>query len=156
MPTVKNGEDTLTDSAAAVSLQQVTYGPPLWRPIALLVAALAAGAAALLVLPLWALAAVLLVAAARDWWCRPALVLDGEGFTYVTGLHREFASWSLLHAIRVRQERHFLAFGKHLEIDLSDETLIVLSKAQLAVEPDEVAAVLQAAWRQAVRSDWQS
>lgn len=135
----------------------MTYGPPLRRPIALLVAAVAAAVAGAFLAPeLWALAAVLLAASARDFWCRPALAFDSEGFTYVTGLRRASASWLLVTAIRVSRERHFLAFGSHVEIDLSDETLIVLSRAQLAAEPNDVAQALETAWHDKIRSDWPS
>jgi hypothetical protein len=129
----------------------MSYGPPLWRPIALLAAAAAAIAAGFVLPETFALAVVLLAASARDWWCRPALTVTPDGFRYVVGLRREFADWPLVEAVRVRQERHFLAFGRNVEVDLSDDTLIVLSQAQLAADPDEVAAVLEQSWRQAVR-----
>jgi hypothetical protein len=134
----------------------VSYGPPAWRPPALLVAALAATAGGFLLPELWALAVELLAAAVRDWRCRPALAFADDGFTYVSGLRREFASWLLVEAIRVRQERHFLAFGRTVEIDLTDDTLIVLSRAQLGAEPDEVAAAIEQEWQRAVRSAQQS
>jgi hypothetical protein len=130
----------------------MTYGPPLWRPVALLAAALVSAAGALAVTPLWAFAAVLLAAAARDAWCRPALELTPDGFRYVVGMRREFAAWALVDAVRVRQERHFFAFGRMLEIDLSDDMLIVLSRAQLGAEPDVVAPVVESAWQEALRS----
>lgn len=130
--------------------QAMVYGPPWWRPVALLAAALAAAAAALAITAIWALAAVLLALAVRDALSRPALTLESDGFRYVVGLRREFAAWDLVEAVRVRQERHFLAFGRNLEIDLRDDTLIVLSKAQLGAEPDDVAATLETAWRAAV------
>ncbi len=126
------------------------YGPPAWRPLALFAGALVAAATALAVTPVWALAAVLLAAAGRDAWGRPALTLQADGFRYLVGLRREFAAWHLVEAIRVHQERHFLAFGRNLEVDLTDDTLIVLSKIQLGADPDEVAAVLETAWRAAV------
>ena len=129
----------------------MTYGPPRWRPPALLAAALAAAAAAVAVTPIWALSAVLLLAAVRDAWCQPALTLEDDGFRYVVGLRREFAPWELVETVRVRQERHFFAFGRNVEVDLADDTLIVLSKAQLGTDPDEVAAALESAWHQAVR-----
>lgn len=125
----------------------VEFGPALRRPVALL-----AAAGAFAVPELWALAVVLLAMSVRDWRCRPALAVCSDGFSYIAGLRREFASWLLVDAIRVRQERHFLAFGRTVEIDLSDETLIVLSRAQLGAEPDAVAAVLESAWQEAVRS----
>jgi hypothetical protein len=131
----------------------MTYGPPRWRPVALLAAAMATAAGALAVAPLWAFAAVLLAAAARDAWCRPVLVLTAEGFSYVVGLRREFAAWTLIDAVRVRQERHFFAFGRNLEIDLSDDTLIVLSRTQLGAEPDDIAPVVESAWQEALRSE---
>jgi hypothetical protein len=127
----------------------MSFGPPLWRAFALLAAALICGAGALFVAELWTVAAVLLVGAARDAFSRPALRLDPQGFHYVVGLHTEFAEWDLVEAIRVREERHFLAFGRVLEIDLRDDTLVVLSKLQLYASPDEVAAVLEAAWHEA-------
>lgn len=130
----------------------MTYGPPSWRPPVLLLAALAATAGGFLIPEVWALAVVLLAAAVRDWRCRPALVLGDDGFSYVSGLRRQFASWLVVEAVRVRQERHFLAFGRNLEIDLSDDTLIVLSRAQLGAEPDGVAAEVEKAWERAVRS----
>jgi hypothetical protein len=130
----------------------VTFGTPAWRPAALIAGALVAAAGAIIIPPLWALVAVLLALSIRDLRCRPALTLGEEGFSYVSGLHRESAAWLQVAAIRVRQERHFLAFGRTVEIDLSDDTLIVLSRAQLGAEPDEVAAVLENAWQQAVRS----
>jgi hypothetical protein len=128
----------------------MSFGPPLWRPFALFAAALICGGLGFLVPEIWAPAAVLLAAAVRDALSRPALVLTPEGFHYVVGLGRAFASWDLVEAVRVREERHLLAFGRNLEIDLSDETLVVLSKLQLAAPPDDVAAVFEASWRGAV------
>jgi hypothetical protein len=128
----------------------MSFGPPLWRTFALFAAALVCAAGAVFVPELWAPAAVLLVGSARDAFSRPALALDSEGFHYVVGLHREFAGWETVEAIRVRQERHFLAFGRVLEIDLRDDILVVLSKLQLYASPDEVAATVEAAWRTAV------
>ncbi len=130
----------------------MTYGPPPWRPPTLLVAALAATAGGFLVPELWALAVVLLAAAIRDWRCRPALTLGADGFTYVSGLRRHSAPWLQVEAVRVRQERHFLSFGRTVEIDLWDDTLIVLSRAQLGAEPDDVAGEVERAWQHAVRS----
>jgi hypothetical protein len=127
----------------------MSFGPPLWRAFALLAAALVCAVGALFAAELWAVAAVLLVGAVRDAFSRPALRLDPQGFHYVVGLHREFAEWDLVDAVRVREERHFLAFGRVLEIDLRDDTLVVLSKLQLYASPDEVAAVVEAAWREA-------
>jgi hypothetical protein len=124
----------------------MSYGPPLWRPFALLAAALVLGFGALFIPELWAPAAVLLAGAARDAFSRPALKLDADGFHYVVGLHKEFAAWDHVEAIRVREEKHFLAFGRVLEIDLRDETLVVLSKLQLAASPDEVAQAVERAW----------
>jgi Bacterial PH domain len=129
----------------------MSFGPPLWRPFALLAAALVAGGLGFLVPELWAPAAVLLAAAVRDLVSRPALVITAEGFHYVVGLGRAFASWDLVEAVRVREERHFLAFGRNLEIDLSDETLVVLSKLQLAASPDEVAELVETGWHAAIR-----
>jgi hypothetical protein len=125
------------------------FGPPLWRTFVLLAAALSCAAGALFVPELWAPAAVLLAGSARDAFSRPALALDAEGFHYVVGLHKEFAPWDTVVAVRVREERHFLAFGRVLEIDLSDDSLVVLSKLQLAASPDEVAEVIEAGWRAA-------
>jgi hypothetical protein len=127
----------------------MSFGPPLWRAFALLAAALACGVGALFAAELWAVAAVLFAGAARDAFSRPALQLDAQGFHYVVGLHKEFASWDLVEAIRVREEKHFLAFGRVLEIDLCDDTLVVLSKLQLAASPDDVAAAFEAAWHAA-------
>ncbi len=126
------------------------YGAPLRRAVLLLVAGLLVAAGAALLggrgegAVLWAPAAVLLLAAARDFWCRPALTLGPEGFRYVVGLQRREASWGEVTAVRVRVERHFLAFGSHLEVDLSDDTLIVLSSLQLGTPADEVAAAMEA------------
>jgi hypothetical protein len=91
-------------------------------------------------------------AAVRDWRYRPALTLGEDGFSYVSGIRRESASWLQVEAVRVREERHFLAFGRTVEIDLSDDTLIVLSRAQLGTEPDEVAGEFERAWQRGVRS----
>jgi hypothetical protein len=139
-------------AGGTTNLASVSFGPPAWRPPALLLAALAATACGFLIPEVWALAVVLLGAAVRDWRCRPALVLGDEGFSYVSGLRRQAATWLVVEAVRVRQERHFLAFGRNLEIDLSDDTLIVLSRAQLGAEPDGVAAEVEKAWQRAVRS----
>ena len=125
----------------------MSYGPPLRRAILLLITAVGCGIASSAITALWAPAAVLLLAAARDFWCRPALTLDTQGFRYVAGLHHDVARWEDVAAIRVRQERHFLAFGRHVEIDLADDTLVVLSGAQLGASADEVAAALEAGWK---------
>ena len=127
----------------------MSFGPPLWRAFALLLAALLCGVGALFAPELWAAAAVLLAGAVRDAFSRPALRLDPLGLHYIAGLHKEFADWHLVEAIRVREEKHFLAFGRVLEIDLADETLVVLSKLQLYASPDDVAEVVEAAWRAA-------
>lgn len=134
------------------SLLSVTYGPPLWRAVALLAGALVSAAGALVIPEFWALTAVLGGLAVRDVWCRRALELTGDGFRYVVGLRHESAAWIDVVDVRVRQERHFLAFGRMLEIDLSDETLIVLSHAQLGADPDEVADAAEQQWQQALRS----
>jgi hypothetical protein len=128
----------------------MSFGPPLWRPFALLACALIAAGLGFFVAELWAPAAVLLAAAVRDAISRPALVITPEGFQYVVGLGRNFAAWDHVEAVRVREERHFLAFGRNLEIDLSDETLVVLSQVQLAASPDRVAEVIEAGWRAGV------
>lgn len=128
--------------------QPMSYGPPLWRPFALLAAAIVLAGCALFIPELWAPAAVLLAGGVRDAVSRPALILSVDGFHYVTGLQRRFAGWELVEGVRVREERHFLAFGRILEIDLG-ETLVVLSKLQLDASPDEVAEVVETAWRTA-------
>lgn len=137
------------DNTVCEGLLTGRYGPPAWRPIALFAGAIAVAAGALAAPVLWAPAAVLLAFAIRDGFSRPALVLGAEGFQYTVGLRREFARWDLVETIRVREERHFLAFGRNLEIDLSDDTLVVLSKLQLGASPDEVAEAVDAAWRNA-------
>jgi hypothetical protein len=139
-------------AAASASVTPTRYGPPLWRPIAFAAAAAACAVATVVLPALWAPAAVLVLAAARDLWCRPALSFGPDGLRYVSGLHRERAKWNEVSAIRVRHERHFLAFGHHVEIDLTDETLVVLSSLQLGAPAEAVAAELEAAWQHAVRS----
>jgi hypothetical protein len=128
------------------------YGPPLLRPILLLAAAAGCVAGAFVITALWAPAAVLALAAARDLRCRPALALDADGLRYVVGLHHKSARWSDVAAIRVRHERHFLAFGHHVEIDLNDETLVVLSNFQLGAPAQAVADELEATRQRAIRS----
>jgi hypothetical protein len=135
-----------------VAAGQARYGPALWRPIILGAAAAGCAAAAFVLIALWAPAAVLALAALRDLWSRPALVFDGDGLCYVVGLRHERARWNDVVAIRVRHERHFLAFGHHVEIDLADETLVVLSSVQLAAPAETVATALEAAWQRAIRS----
>jgi hypothetical protein len=130
----------------------MSYGPPQWRLGVLLVSAVAAAAGAIFVPELWALVAVLLATAARDWWYRSALLVGTDGFRYVDGLTKRFVAWENVLALRVGQERHWLASARNLEIDLSDETLILLSRRQLGAEPEEVARVLEATW-QAARLD---
>ena len=102
----------------------------------------------------WPLAfvAVLVLFAARDLWFRRTLELADDGFHYVAGLRREYATWVAVVDVRVRQERHWLSLGRTLEIDLSDDTLIVLSGAQLGADPDDVAAIVEARWNEALRS----
>lgn len=131
---------------------QVTFGPPPRRAIALLAGALASAAAALYVPEFWALVAVLGCWAARDAWFRCTLELADDGFHYVAGLRRAYADWVAVVDVRTRQERHWLTFGKTLEIDLSDETLIVLSGTQLGADPEDVAAIVDERWREALRS----
>jgi hypothetical protein len=135
-----------------VSVTQVTFGPPPRRAPALLAATLASAAAALFIPEFWALVVVLASWAGRDLWFRRTLELQEEGFHYVAGLRREYATWISVIDVRVRQERHWLSFGKTLEIDLADETLIVLSGAQLGTDPDEVAAIIDTRWQDALRS----
>jgi hypothetical protein len=134
------------------SVMQVTFGPPPRRALALLAGALASAAAALFIPEFWALVAVLGFWAARDAWFRRTLELQDEGFHYVAGFRREYATWVTVVDVRTRQERHWLTFGKTLEIDLSDETLIVLSGAQLGADADEVAAIVDERWQEALRS----
>jgi hypothetical protein len=130
----------------------VTYGPPRRRALSLLAGALASIAAAFFIPEFGALAAVLALFAARDLWFRRTLELADDGLHYVTGLRREYATWVAVADVRVRQERHWLSFGRTLEIDLSDDTLIVLSGAQLGADPDDVAAIVEARWKEALRS----
>ena len=134
------------------SVMQVTFGPPPRRALGLLAGAVASAAAAVFIPEFWALVAVLGCWAARDAWFRRTLELQDDGFRYVVGVRREHAAWDSIVDVRTRQERHWLSFGKTLEIDLSDETLIVLSGAQLGADPDEVAAIVEARWQDAVRS----
>lgn len=134
------------------SLREMTYGVSRQRVAAELAGAVLAVAGAFYILPLAALAAVLAILGVRDWWARPALTLEPGGLRYVVGLRREFAGWGLVESVRVRQERHFFAFGRNVEIDLSDDTLIVLSGSQLGYDPDEVAAAVERAWQEGVRS----
>ncbi len=123
------------------------FGPPAWRPAAVLGAAVLAAALSPLTLVLLAPAAVLVAISIRDWATRPALMLSDEGLRYANGLGHAFTTWELVETVRVRQERHFLAFGRNLEIDLRDDTLIVLSQFQLAAPVDGVAAAVEDAWR---------
>ncbi len=132
-------------------MTQVTFGPPRARALSLLAGALASVAAAFFIPEFGALAAVLAFIGARDLWFRRTLILDEAGFDYVAGFHRAYATWVSVVDIRVREERHWLAFGRMLEIDLSDETLIVLSALQLGADADEVATVVEARWQDALR-----
>jgi hypothetical protein len=134
------------------SVTQVTFGPPRARALSLIAGALASIAAALFIPEFGALAAVLAFIGVRDLWFRQTLTLEGAGFHYVAGLHRASATWVSVVDVRVREERHWLAFGKTLEIDLSDETLIVLSGLQLGADADEVATIVEARWQEALRS----
>ncbi len=118
----------------------------------LLLGGLFAAAGAVGVVQLWALAAVLIPLGMRDGWMAPALELGENGIRYVQGLRRRTARWEEIEAVRVRQERHWLAFGRNLELDLADESLIVLSRWQLGADPDQVAAAVETWWHGAVRS----
>jgi hypothetical protein len=131
---------------------QVTFGPPPRRALALLAGALASAAAAFFIPEFWALVAVLGFWAGRDAWFRRTLELFDEGLRYVAGFRREYTAWDTVVDVRTRQERHWLSFGKTLEIDLSDDTLIVLSGHQLGADAEEVAALVEARWQQALRS----
>jgi hypothetical protein len=131
---------------------QVTFGPPPRRALALLAGALASAAAAFFIPEFWALVAVLGFWAGRDAWFRRTLELFDEGLRYVAGFRREYTVWDTVVDVRTRQERHWLSFGKTLEIDLSDDTLIVLSGQQLGADAEEVAALVEARWQQALRS----
>ncbi len=135
-----------------VSVMHVTFGPPRARALSLLAGALASIAAAFFIPEFGALAAVLAFLGARDLWFRETLVLADEDFHYVAGSRRAFAQWVSVVDVRVREERHWLAFGKTLEIDLCDDTLIVLSGLQLGTDADEVAAIFEARWQEALRS----
>jgi hypothetical protein len=130
----------------------VTFGPPRARALSLVAGVLASVAAAFFIPEFGALAAVLAFLAARDLRFRRTLELDDEGFRYVAGLRQEYASWLSVDDVRVRQERHWLSFGKTLEIDLSDDTLIVLSSMQLGADAETVAPVVEERWQQALRS----
>jgi hypothetical protein len=129
----------------------VTFGPPRARALSLLGGVAACVAAAFFIPEFGALAAVLLFFAVRDLWFPVVLVLEDDGFGYVAGVHHEYAEWLSVDDVRVREERHWLAFGKTLEIDLIDDTLIVLSSAQLGVDADKVASLVDARWREALR-----
>jgi hypothetical protein len=131
---------------------KVTFGPPRARALSLVAGVLASVAAAFFIPEFGALAAVLAFLAARDLRFRRTLELDDEGFRYVAGLRQEYASWLSVDDVRVRQERHWLSFGKTLEIDLSDDTLIVLSSMQLGADAETVAPVVEERWQQALRS----
>jgi hypothetical protein len=131
---------------------QVTFGPPPRRVFALLAGALASAAAAFFIPEFWALVAVLGFWAGRDAWFRRTLEMEDEGFHYVAAFHHHYATWLAVVDVSSRQERHWLSFGKTLEIDLADETLIVLSGLQLGTDPDDVATLVEARWQDAVRS----
>lgn len=133
-------------------MTKVTFGPPRARALSLVAGVLASVAAAFFIPEFGALAAVLAFFAARDLRFRRTLELDDEGFRYVAGLRQEYASWLSVDDVRVRQERHWLSFGKTLEIDLSDDTLIVLSSMQLGADAETVAPVVEERWQQALRS----
>ncbi len=133
-------------------MTKVTFGPPRARALSLLAGALASIAAAFIIPEFWALAAVLGVVAVRDLRFRRTLELADDGFHYVAGLRRGYAAWLSVVDVRVRQERHWLSFGRTLEIDLDDETLVVLSGAQLGADPDDVAAIVDEHWQEALRS----
>jgi hypothetical protein len=120
--------------------------------MSLLAGMLACVAAGFFIPEFWALAVVLAFFAARDLRFRVTLSLHEDGFEYVAGLQRDFASWLSVTDVRVRQERHWLSFGKVLEIDLSDDTLIVLSGMQLGADAEEVAPVVEEVWQEALRS----
>ena len=134
------------------SVTNVTFGPPRARAISLLAGVLASIAAAFFIPEFGALAVVLAFFALRDLRFRTTLELDDEGFDYVAGFRRESASWLQVSDIRVRQERHWLSFGKVLEIDLSDDTLIVLSGMQLGADAETVAPIVEERWQEALRS----
>ncbi len=138
--------------ADPASVIEVTFGPPLRRALALLAGAMASAVAGFYIPEFWALVAVLAFWGGRDLWLRRTLELQEDGLHYVAGFRRQFATWSSVVDVRVRQERHWLSFGQTLEIDLSDETLIVLSGTQLGADPDEVAATVDERWQQALRS----
>ncbi len=138
--------------AAPASVSEVTFGPPLRWALALLAGAMASAAAGFYIPEFWALVAVLAFWGGRDLWLRKTLELQEGGLQYVAGFRRQFATWGSVVDVRVRQERHWLSFGRTLEIDLSDETLIVLSGTQLGADPDEVAAIVDERWQQALRS----
>lgn len=133
-------------------MTKVTFGPPRARAIGLLSGVLASIAAAFFIPEFAALAVVLAFLAVRDLRFRTTLELGDEGFDYVAGFRRESANWLLVTDVRVRQERHWLSFGKVLEIDLSDDTLIVLSGMQLGVDAETVAPIVEERWQEALRS----
>jgi PH (Pleckstrin Homology) domain-containing protein len=134
------------------SVRKVTFGPPRARAISLLAGVLASVAAAFFIPEFGALAVVLAFFAVRDLRFRTTLELDDEGFDYVAGFRRESASWLQVTDVRVRQERHWLSFGKVLEIDMSDDALIVLSGMQLGADAETVAPIVEERWQEALRS----
>ena len=120
--------------------------------MSLLAGALASIAASFVMPEFWALVAVLGFFGARALYFRQTLELEAAGFHYVAGFRREYADWFSVVDVRVRRERHWLSFGSTLEIDLVDDTLIVLSGAQLGADSEEVAAIVEARWQAALRS----
>lgn len=113
--------------------------------------ALACIVAAFFIPEFGAIAAVLLFFSLRDLWFRITLEVLDNGFSYVWGIRHEYANWLSVTDVRTRQERHWLAFGKTLEIDLDDDTLIVLSGAQLGADAETVARIVDDRWQAALR-----
>ena len=135
------------DNSPALPL---TWG---FQPLLVAVAGLAAALAAVLGLLLrgsedrlvaWVAAAVLALAALAAWSMRRRLEIDPNGFVVRGPLGARRYRWSQVSSIAAPTRRRRGLTSVSVEIELLDDSLIVLGRLELGTDPAAVAATLLA------------
>jgi hypothetical protein len=75
--------------------------------------------------------------AARDLVLRERLRADADGFVAVRGLRRVRLPWSAVERVRVDARSRLGARTELLELDLGDHGLLLFSRLDLGVDPDD-------------------
>jgi hypothetical protein len=124
------------------------WGPPPWRWLAYAAAAVVVAVAVPLVdggYVLVPVAGLLLVLSALDRAHRVALALDTAGLQLSRGFGRmEQLPWGSFIAKLSTDDRYGVP-RRYLELDISDERLVLLSRRRLGADPETVLAAINSA-----------